>query len=599
MRQHIDRQTEQNIRLGMNPEEARRAARKAFGGVEQAKERSRDVRGVRWLEDLFQDLRYGARMLLKKPGFTLIAVTTLALGIGANTAIYSVVNAVLLRPLPLEESDRVVWMSERHEQIPRRMISYPNFLDWRARSRSFEAMSTTRGWLTTLTGSGEAQSLTARLVAADYFRVMRVQPLLGRVFTSEEDRFGAPSVTILSHGLWRRQFGSDRNIIGKSITLGNRPFTIVGVMPESFQHSEPGEPPSLWMLVGQMAEPGGGWFARDIRVAGFVVARLKAGVSLEQAQSEMNLISEQLIKEHPMQNGGHKISVLTLQESLVGNVSRSLWMLLVAVGLVLLIACANVSNLLLARATGRQREFAIRTALGANRWRIARQLLVESLLLAVAGGALGMLLAWWLVGLIAAADLQGVPRISGAAIGGSVLWFVFALSMLTGVVFGIAPAWQTARRDLHASLNDGSRQAGERGGRLRGALVVSEVALALILLVGAGLLLRSFAQLLHSNPGFDPENVVTLRLVPGEAYTSRERLAQFHSQLLARVQALPGVEAASVLNDLPGLDPAWQNDINPEAGNPDINNGYLKINPGQLINVDWGIITADYFKTMR
>jgi predicted permease len=538
-------------------------------------------------------------MFHKNRGFTLVAVLTLAFGIGANTAIFSVINAVLLRPLPIEESDRLVWMSERHEQIPIRMISYPNFLDWRARTRSFEAMATTRGWPTTLTGAGEAQSLTARLVTANYFRVMRAHPLLGRDFTGEEDRFGAPSVTILSHGFWQRQFGGDQNILGKSITLGNQPFTVIGVMPDSFRHSELGAVPSLWLLVGQRAEPGGGWFERDTRIAGFVVARLKAGVSLEQARSEMNLISEQLIKEHPMRNGGHTISVVSLQESLVGGVRQVLWMLLVAVGLVLLIACANVSNLLLARSAGRQREFAIRTALGADRWRIARQLLVESVLLAVAGGALGVLLAWWLVGLIVAVEPQGVPRIAGAAVGGPVLGFAFTLSMLTGVVFGIAPAWQTARRDLRASLNDGSRQTGERGGRLRGALVVAEVALALILLVGAGLLLRSFARLLDSHPGFDPQNVLTMRLSPRDAYTSRERLTQFHSQLLARVRALPGIEAASVLNDLPGLDPAWQTDINPEAGNPEINGGYLKIKPGELINVDWGIITADYFKTMR
>jgi predicted permease len=599
LRHHIEQQTEQNIRLGMSPEEAHYSARKDFGGVDQTKERSRDARGVRWLEEVWQDLHYGVRMLMRYPGFTVVAVLTLALGIGANTAIFSVVNAVLLRPLPIEEANRLVWMSERHAQIPSRMISYLNFLDWRARSRSFEAMATTRGRPETLTGAGEARSLMVRLVSADYFRVMRAHPLLGRDFTAEEDRFGALQVTILSHEFWQKQFGGDQNILGKSVTISDKPRTVIGVMPESFQHTEPGSPPSVWVLVGQQAAPGSSWFERDTRTAGFVVARLKAGVSLEQAQSEMNLISEQLIKEHPMRNGGHTISVVTLQESLVGNVRQVLWMLLIAVGLVLLIACANVANLLLARSAGRQHEFAICAALGASRWRIARQLLVESLLLAVAGGAFGVLLAWWCVGLLVAAEPEGVPRIGEATVGWRVLGFAFTLSLLTGVVFGMAPAWQTARRDLRAALNDGSRQAGERGGRLRGALIVAEVALALVLLVGAGLLLRSFARLLDSHPGFDPRNVVMVRLFGGKAYSSRGQLSQFYNLLLARVRALPGVEAASVLNDPPGVEPAWQTDINPEAGNPEINGWYLKIKPGELINVDWGIITADYFKTMR
>ncbi len=479
------------------------------------------------MQTLWQDLRFGARMLLKKRGFTLIAIITLALGIGANTAIFSVINAVLLRPLPLEEAGRLVWMMERHEQIPTRMISYPNFLDWRARSQSFEAMAITRGWQTALVGAGEAQSLTARLVAADYFRVMRARPLLGRDFTAEEDTFGAPLVTILSYGFWQRQFGGDPNIIGQPITLGDQRLTVIGVMPESFQHSEPGGAPQLWILIGQRAQPGGPWFLRDNRMAGFVVARLKAGVSLEQARAEINSISEQLIKEHPMRNGGNTIRVVTLQESLVGGVRRALWMLLVAVGLVLLIAFANVANLLLGAGAARQREFTIRVALGASRWRIVRQLLVESVLLAVVGGALGVLLAWWGVGVIAAAEAQGVPRLAGANIDWRVLGFAFAFSTLTGVVFGLAPAWQTARPDLRGTLSDGSRQAGDSGGRLRGALVVAEIALSLILLVGAGLLLRSFARLLDSNPGFDPENVVTIRLAPGDAYRSRAELTQF------------------------------------------------------------------------
>jgi putative ABC transport system permease protein len=544
------------------------------------------------MQTLLQDLRYGARTLLKKPEFTLIAVITLALGIGANTAIFSVVSGVLLRPLPYADADRLVWLTERHEQIPTRWISYPNFLDWQSRSQSFEAMATIRGWQMTMTGQGEAQSINARMVTADYFRVMRAQPLQGRDFINEEDRFGAERVAIISYAFWQSQFGGDSGLFGRTVLLNNLPFKIIGVMPEEFQHQGP---PALWVLTEQYAVPNSGWFTRDNRLVGNVIARLKPGVTIEQARAEMKSIEEQLISEFPMHNGGNSIRLVSLQESIVGDTRQSLLLLLAAVSVVLLIACANVANLLLARAAGRQREFAIRSALGASRWRMLRQLLVESVMLAVAGGGLGLLLANWGIDLLVKLAPPDLPRLAAVTIGWQVLGYSLGLSMLTGLVFGIAPAWQSTKLNLQETLKEGGRQATDaRGGRLRNIFVIAEVALAMLLLVGAGLFIKSLSRLHASDPGFDAQNVVTMELLPREAYPSRPLLMQFHSQVLERLNAMAGVEAACVLNDIPGLEPAWQTDINPE-----INGQYQKIKPGELINVDWGIITADYFKTMR
>ncbi|HVG17700.1 MAG TPA: ABC transporter permease [Blastocatellia bacterium] len=546
------------------------------------------------MQTLLQDLRFGARMLLRRPGFTLITVITLALGIGANTAIFSVVNAVLLRPLPYPEADRLVWMTEQHEEIANRWISYPNFLDWRERSQSFEAMATIRGWQMTMTVDGEAQWITARMVAADYFRVMRARPVLGRDFITDEDKFGAPNVTVLSHAFWQSQFGGDPEIAGRVVTLNNQPFKVVGVMPQEFEHQGP---PALWILIEQYeyTQPEGGWFSRDARVAGGVIARLRPGVTIEQARAEMKSIELQLIEEHPITNGGNTIRLVSLHESIVGDSRQSLLLLFAAVGVVLMIACTNVANLLLARAATRRREFAIRAALGASRWRILRQLLIESVLLALAGGGAGLLLANWSIDLLLKLAPANVPRLGGVSLGWPVLGFTLALSVLTGIVFGIAPAWQGTKTDVQDTLKEGGRGATDsRGVYLRNALVIAEVALAMVLLVGAGLLIKSLARLFASDPGFNAQNVLTMQLLPRGAYPSRSQLAQFHLELVERLASVPGVEAVSVLNDMPGFEPGWQTDINPE-----INGQYQRIGPGELINVDWGIITADYFKTLR
>ena len=528
-------------------------------------------------------------MLVKKPGFTIITIITLALGIGANTAIFSVVNTVLFRPLPYEEADRLVILSEGNEQVPARAISYPNFLDWRERNQSFEAMSTIRGWQLTLTGAGEPESLNGRMISADYFSVMRARPLLGRDFLPEEDKAGADPVTILSYGLWQRRFGGDENIIGRAITLDDRPFTVVGVMPQSFRHQGT---PDLFVLMGQWTGQGN-WMQRDVRVAGFVVARLKPGVTLQQARANMDAVSEQLIEQYPRYNSGHHINIASLYENTVGDARTSLMMMLGAVAFVLLIACANVANLLLARAATRRKEFAIRAALGASRARVIRQLLTESMLLAFAGGALGLLLALWGIDLLRAAEPGSIPRMAELSLDRRVLVFTLSISALTGIIFGLAPALQITRDGLHKKLKESSKTTSEgRAGKIRGWLVVAEVALALVLLIGAGLLIKSFARALESDTGFDPANVLTMRLsLPRARYSENEKVNRFHQQLLERVAALPGVEAASISNDLPTFISGWQTDI-AIKDRP-------AIKPGEELHVDWGIVSADYFAAMK
>jgi putative ABC transport system permease protein len=540
------------------------------------------------MNNLFQDLRYGLRMLLGKPGFTLAAVLTLALGIGANTMIFSIIDAVLLRPLPYAEPERLVILSETKEQVQNRWVSYPNFLDWQKLNHSFEAMSTIRGSRVTLTGGGEPQSLNARMVGADYFKVMRASPLLGRVFLPEEDKPGTQTVTVLSHEFWQRGFGADPNVIGASIMLDNRAFTVVGVMGPEFQHQGP---PPLWVLAGQLA--GEGWMMRDNRIAGYVIARLKPEVELQQARADMDAVAAALNEQYPWHNAGHRVRLVSLQENIVGPSRQMLLILFAAVGVVLLIACANVANLLLARGATRQKEIAIRSALGAGRWRVMRQLISESLLLFVIGGASGIFLAGWGAGLLSASQTDVIPRLQGVRIDWRVMVFTLALSLATGIVCGLVPAWQVTRIELQQALKEGGKTSAQgRGGRLRNALVIAEVALALVLLVGAGLLIKSLARLLESEPGFDSSNVLTMQInLPSRKYSDRERIRAFQQQLLERVASLPGVEQAAVSNNLPGLSDGWQNDISPEP--------YRGVNPGEEINVDWVIVSPDYFAAMR
>ena len=582
---HLEMLIDENVRRGMSLKEARDAARRSFGGVQQTRESYRDQRGLPIVETLIQDIRFGCRMLRKNPGFTAGAVFTLALGIGANTAMFSVINAVLLRPLPYLEPERLVWMTESGDEVANRWLSFPNFVDWRERNSVFESMSTIRGWSLTMTGGDQPLNLNARMVAAEYFKVMGVAPLLGRSFTASDDQPGANPVTILSYGFWQNQFAGDPDIPGKSITLDDRAYTVIGVMPQGFYHQGP---PPIWLLIGPQ-----NWNQRDVRVAGSVIARLKPGVSIEQARSEMNAISQQLAREHPTANAGaNRVNVLSLQESVTGNVRPALLILFGAVGLVLLIACANVANLLLARASTRRKEFAVRAAMGATRARVVRQLLVESLMLGLVGGAVGLVLAWWSSALMGRMAQTAIPRLEGLHLSYQVLGFSLLVSVLSGIVFGLAPAWRFSKAEPQEILKDSSATTSERHGKkLRGALVITEVAISVALLIGAGLLIKSMLRLSTSNAGFDPNNVLTMNLkVSRNRYRGRGELARLLQQLLDRVETQPGVEAATLSASLPGLGD-WTNDIFPE--------GQAPLTPGELINVDWAIVSADYFKTMR
>jgi putative ABC transport system permease protein len=586
LRYHVEQQTEQNIRLGMNPDEARLAARKAFGGVEQAKERSRDARGVRWIEEFWQDLRFGARMLLKKPGFTLIAVITLALGVGANSVIFSFFNGILLRPLPFQQPEQLVLLDEiaTNREGVSLGVSWPNYLDWRAQNQVFSDVGCYQDITFTLTGGGDAEELSGAFTSDRLFELLGVAPQLGRAFTPEENQPGRNRVAILSHGLWQRRFGGDQKILGKTITLVNRAWVVVGVMPPGFRF--PGAA-DFWTPLAH----GHGW-PRSMHGIG-AIARLKPGVTIEQAQSEMSLIARRLAKQYPDSNEGLDVRVTGLRDHLVKDYRRGLWILLGAVGSVLLIACANVANLLLARAVARRREMAVRAALGAGRFRIVRQMLCESLLLGAMGGAAGMALAWRGIDLLLAALPVELPFWMKFNVDGRVLSFTLAVSLLTSLVCGAAPAWNAVRIDLIEALKEGGRSAAG-GSRhwLRRLLVTSQVALALILLAGAGLLMRSFLRIQQVRLGFNPDNVLTLRVnTPGSDY--RGGVAPFYSRLAERVNALPGVEIAGAVIPLPlsGVGEWWGNFLTVE--------GQPALSFGQVPRINLEIITPQYFRAME
>ncbi len=498
-------------------------------------------RRTNMIADLWQDLRFGARMLLKQPGFSLIAVVTLALGIGANTAIFSIVNAVLLRPFPYPAPERLVILGE---YISSESVSYPNFVDWRAQHTVFDGISAVRGNESfNFTGSGEPERLQGRLVSAEFFSTLGVKPLVGRDFLPEEDRPSATPAVILSYGLWQRRFGADPGVIGQQLTLNNQRFTVVGVAPPRFQF---GEEADVTVPIGLQAErfknrgsdPGTG-----------VVARLKPNVSQQQAEAGMNVIAARLEQQYPKTNKGRRVLIKPLHESFVGNVRQPLLILLGAVGLVLLIACANVANLLLVRASARQKEMAVRVALGASRVTLIRQLLTESVLLAALGAALGILLAFWGTSVIAAQLPDGIPRLQEAKVDAPVLVFTLAISLLTGLLFGLAPALQASRPNLTEGLKEGERGSSGRRQWLRNVLVVGEVALTLMLLVGAGLLIQSFRRVLGVDPGFNPQNLLTMQV--SITNPDGQQIANFFEQLQQNVGNLPGVKAVAVSNGLP------------------------------------------------
>ena len=556
LRFHLESETDANLLRGLPPAEARITALRRLGGVAQIKEECRDMRRTDPLENLVRDLQYAVRTLAKSPGFTAVIVLTLALSIGANSAIFSVIDGVLLRPLPYPQSDRIVRIFLQSATYPKFPLNPLDVRDIRDRNRTFDSIAAITHHDRQLSGVGPPERLSGFVMTAGYFRVLGLHPALGSEFTTDNEIPGRGNVCILSDRVWRTRFASDPNVIGSKITLDAEPYTVSGIMPPGVQHPgndyhavTDGETVDVWtpFTYDPQDNSRGSHYLEGI-------ARLKPGVTVAQAQTDMNLQVAQLGREHPANIKGWRPMVVPLYQEMVGASRRLLLVLLGAVGLVLLIACANAANLLLARATSRQREIAVRSALGAGRWRLVRQMLVESLLIAMAGGALGAAVAVGGVRALTALLPADFPRASGIHVNGTIFAFTILISLATGLLFGLAPALEAARADLQQSLREGGRGAtsGTHRLRLRNLLVVGEVSLACILLIGAGLMLRSFVNLIGTAPGFHPQHVFTALLTLPEAqYKKQEDVMRFYDRLSARLRALPGVRAAGVASDLP------------------------------------------------
>jgi len=554
------------------------------------------------MQTLLQDLRYGARMLLKKPGFTLVAVVTLALGIGANTAIFSVVNAVLLRPLPYDDPQQlvIVWQTNqealRKLGIQRLSVTYADFYDWRDQNHVFAAIAALDPRQFNLTGQGEAEKLNGVRMTPSLFSVLGVKPVIGRDFLPEEEREGAASVAILSYGLWQRRFGGDERVIGRSLTLNDASYTVVGVLPQHFRFTESSNLPNpsrfgvgtdVWLpmrLTGATRSNRGNHNLT-------VVARLKPGVGPGQAQAEMQTIAHRTAQGFARKPEDFGAEVVPLREQIAGKIRPALLVLLGAVALVLLISCANVASLLLARAAARRKELAIRSALGAGRRRIVRQLLTESLLLALTGGGLGVLLAWWGADLLLSLSPESVSRIGGVSLDARVLGFTLLLSLATGIGFGLLPALVSSKLDLNRSLKEEGPGVIDPRRGAHSLLVVAEIALALVLLVGAGLLVKSFARLTQVDPGFNPANVVSVEIsLLSMRYRDHQQRVEFFRQVIDRLKALPEVQAVGSNYALPlsGADPSNAFAI---EGRP--------FPEGEWQSANFGTISPDYFRALE
>ena len=584
LRFHMEAYAEDLVRGGVAREEAIRRARLEFGGIEGAKEECRDARGVSFLEALVQDLRYAVRTLRKSPGFTVVAVLTLALGIGANAAIFSVVNAVLLRPLAYKDSRRLVTVLHTDDDP----VAVANYIDWRDQSHSFEAMGAAEYWTPNLTGVDPPEHLWGLQVTQNLLPMLGTEPLLGRTFTMGEDQKGSEYEVVLSYGLWQRRFAGDRKILEKSITLNGNPYTVVGVMPRDFKFAPFwATRTELWVpdAFGDRVHDRGGNSLR-------VFARLKPDATLMEARAGIATITARLEQQYPGTN--RDVVVTPLIEQVVGKIEAPLLMLLGAVGFVLLIACANVAHMLLARNAARQKEIAVRIALGAPRTRVIRQLLTENLLLTAMGTAAGLLLAIWGTRALVALSPADIPRVEAVTIDARVVLFLLGVSVLTGVAFGLAPAMQASAVNLSDVLKEGGRGSSEgiRRNRLRSFLVASEFALALMLLIGAGLMIRSFFALQSVDPGFNPHNVLSMVVsVAGSKESESNRRTIFYRQLLEQVRAIPGVESAGGINHLPLAGDMW--------GLPFTIEGRPKPRPGESPDAVYRIVTPGYFETMR
>jgi len=557
MRLHLEMATEANVERGMPPAEARRAALRSFGNLDSIRERAYAVRGGGMAETFLQDLRYGARVLARNLGFTLIAVLTLGLGIGANTAIFSVVDELLLRPLPYADAERLVLVWEvtpkgDHQNV----TSRANFRTWREQNTTFEGMAAFSDQRLNLSGDGEPEELAAQFATPELFQVLGVKPILGRGMTPADGRKDAPHVAVLSHGLWQRRFGGDPGIVGKPITLNGAPFVVVGVLPAGFQwhvekNSGTGKSAELWTVLTMPTEEGPSLRGRFLSV----VARLKRGVSLPAAEAEMKTIAARISQAEPEYSKGVGTEIIPLREQRVGNVRPALLILLGAVGFVLLIACANVANLLLSRAAAREKEIALRTAVGAHRLRVVRQLLTESMLLALLGSLLGLAFAGWGIRALVAFSPRDLVDLHGVHLNLPLFVLTLAVSLATGILFGLAPALEATRLNLNDALKEGGKGGGGQGvrsRRLRGALVIAEVALALVLLVSAGLLVKSFVRLRTIDTGFDTKNVLTMvARLSGKKYGADPQVVSFFREATERIRALPGVRSVGAVNYLP------------------------------------------------
>ncbi len=593
LRFHLEMMEQQLRREGVSADEARRLARSQFGGVTQVREEYEKQRRLPVLDSVIQDARYGVRMLIRTPGFTIAALLTLALGIGANIAIFSIVNAVLLRPLPYVDPNRLVVFGDRGEPGTPSNTDFTTFHDYEERNRTFESMALMRGWNPTLFTDGEAERVPAVRVSWNFFSMLGVRPALGREFLGEEDRPGRWRVLILSDGLWRRRFNADQSVIGRTIKMNDVDYQVVGVMPAGFEPLISGRfytPAQLWAPIGyDTTQRDACRGCQHLKAFG----RLRTGITNAQAVADLNNIRGQLVREHPTDYAAGQVDVGSLRDVIAGPVRGPLLVLFVAVGFVMLIACANVANLLLSRAMNRTRELAVRAALGAGRRRLLRQLLTESTILGSVGGALGLLFAALSIRSLASIAPVSIPRLDRTLVDGSVLAFTVGMSVLTGIAFGLVPALRISALPLRESLTADPRTTlGGRETRARQLLVVGDLALALVLLVGAGLMVKSVQALMATQPGFIGDGVLTAQFsLVGEAYRDDSAVVVFGDRVLEKVKALPGVENAALAGQVPmghNYD-TWGFHIE----------GMIKANPSEDPSVQRYSVTPEYFRTMQ
>jgi putative ABC transport system permease protein len=542
------------------------------------------------MDTFLRDVKYGLRNLLKRPGFTAIAVLTIALGVGANSTIFSIVNALLLKPLPFPDPERVVALWDRvpSRGVDRNEVAAANYFDWRAQNKSFEHLGLYRWWSANLSGNETPERVQGFQVTTNFLDIVNVKPILGRGFAPDENEPGKDMVALLTYTLWQRRYGGEPDIVNKTIVTNGTTRTVIGVMPPKFNYPKGAE---IYSPIRFTAE-----FKENRSFHNLLgIARLKPGVTIPAAQADLDMVSAQLEKQYPEANTGRSVGVFPILADTVRIYATALWVMMAAVGFVLLIGCANVANLMLGRALGRQKEIAVRAALGASRFRIIRQLLTESVILGLLGGALGILVAYWGIDAFRVSNpgdaARFAPGFDNMGIDLSVLVFTVAISILSGVLFGLAPAWQLSKPDLNNALKEGGRQTSSGSNRLRSLLVVSEIALSLMLLVSAGLLIRSFLQLLKTDPGFNPENLITMNLVlPGAKYTDDAARRTFYEDLLKRVAAVPGVQSASIVNFLPLA--------GANASNSFLVEGLPEPAPGQENEGRYRVCSPGYFQTM-